>query len=107
MLVGCLTSPHHASVSQGWICSDNCVYYHAEMEVADQSFYLTLSIKTLVQPVPALTLKWQVPGMVATGVPMSKSLVSLDLHIDPWRKQQPNQGHETDVLQLGQQDGLY
>ena len=37
----CLTSQQHASVSQGRICSDNFTSYHAEIEDADQTFYLT------------------------------------------------------------------
>ena len=41
LFVGCLTSQQHASVSQGWICSDNCTCCHTEIEVADQNFYLT------------------------------------------------------------------
>ena len=40
-LVGCLTSQQHASVSQGRICTDNFPCYHTEMEVEDQTFYLT------------------------------------------------------------------
>ena len=40
-LLGCLTSQQHSSVSQGWICSDNCTCCHTEIEVADQTFYLT------------------------------------------------------------------
>ena len=43
LLVGCLTSQQHASVSQGWICSDNFTYCHTEIEVADQTFHLTQS----------------------------------------------------------------
>ena len=31
------------SVSQGRICSDNCTCCHTEIEVADQTFYLTQS----------------------------------------------------------------
>ena len=42
-LVGCLTSQQHASVSQGRICSDNFTCRHTEIEVADQTFYLTQS----------------------------------------------------------------
>ena len=38
LLVGCLTSQQHASVSQGRICSDNFTYCHTEVEVADQNF---------------------------------------------------------------------
>ena len=33
MFVVCLTSQQHASVSQGWICSDNCTCCHTEIEV--------------------------------------------------------------------------
>ena len=58
LFVGCLTSQQHASVSQGWICSDNCTCCHTEMEVADQTFCLnqSLYILTSVQFVPLLTL---------------------------------------------------
>ena len=35
LLVGCLTSQQHASVSQGRICSDNFTCCHTETEVAD------------------------------------------------------------------------
>ena len=44
--VGCLTSQQHTSVSQGRICSD----YFAEIEVADQAFYLTQSQYTDAGP---------------------------------------------------------
>ena len=53
LFVGCLTSQQHASVSQGWMCSDNLTCCHTEIEVADQTFYLTHSPG---RPVPALTL---------------------------------------------------
>ena len=43
LFVGCLTSQQHASVSQGRICSDNLTCCHTEIEVADQTFYLTQS----------------------------------------------------------------
>ena len=43
LLVGCLTSQQHASVSQRRICSDKCTCCRTETEVADQSFYLTQS----------------------------------------------------------------
>ena len=43
LLVGCSTSQQHASVSLGWICSDNSMCCHTEMEVADQTFYLIQS----------------------------------------------------------------
>ena len=41
LLVGCLTSQQHASVSQRRICSDNCTCCHTEIEFADQTFFLT------------------------------------------------------------------
>ena len=43
LFVGCLTSQQQASVSQGWICTDNFTCCHTETEVADQTFYLTQS----------------------------------------------------------------
>ena len=43
LFVGCLTSQQQASVSQGRICSDNFTCCHTEIEVADQTFYLTQS----------------------------------------------------------------
>ena len=43
LLVACLTSQQHASVSQGRICSDNCMCCHAETEVSHQTFCLTQS----------------------------------------------------------------
>ena len=50
LLVACLTSQQHASVSQGQICSDNLTCCHAEIEVADQTFYLTQSQYTDTGP---------------------------------------------------------
>ena len=43
LLVGCLSSQQHASVSQGRICTDNFTCCHTEIEAADQTFYLTQS----------------------------------------------------------------
>ena len=43
LLVSCLISQQYASLSQELICSDNCTCCHTEMEVADQTFYLTQS----------------------------------------------------------------
>ena len=43
LLVGCFTSQQQASVSQGRICLDNFTCCHTEIEVADQTFYLTQS----------------------------------------------------------------
>ena len=50
LLVGCLTSQQQASVSQGRICSDNFSCCHTEIEVADQTFYLTQSQYTDTGP---------------------------------------------------------
>ena len=46
LFVGCLTSQQHATVSQGRICTDNFTCCHTELEVADQTFYLTQSLYT-------------------------------------------------------------
>ena len=50
MLVGCLTSQQHASVSQGRICTDNFTCCHTEIEAADQTFHLTQSQYTDTGP---------------------------------------------------------
>ena len=50
LLVGCLSSQQHASVSQGRICSDNFTCCHTEIEVADQTFHLTQSQYTDTGP---------------------------------------------------------
>ena len=50
LLVGCVTSQQHASVSQGRICSDNFTCCHIEIEVADQIFHLTQSQYTDTRP---------------------------------------------------------
>ena len=42
-LLGCLTSQQQARVSQERICSDNSTCCHTEIEVADQTFFLTQS----------------------------------------------------------------
>ena len=64
LFVGCLTSQQQASVSQGWICSDNFTCCHTEIEVADQTFYLTQSQYTDTGPTspsadPTLPGAWQ------------------------------------------------
>ena len=48
--VGCLTSQQRANVSQGQSCSDICTCCHTEIEVADQTFYLTQSQYTDIRP---------------------------------------------------------
>ena len=50
LLVACLTSQQHASVSQGRICSDNFTCCHTEMEAADQTFHLSQSQYTDTGP---------------------------------------------------------
>ena len=49
-LVACLTSQQQASASQGRICSDNFTCCHTEIDVADQTFYLTQSQYTDTGP---------------------------------------------------------
>ena len=50
VFVGCLMSQQHASVSQGWTCSDNFTCCHTEIEAAGQTFYLTQSQYTDTGP---------------------------------------------------------
>ena len=50
LLVACLTSQQHASVSQGRICTDNFTCCHTEIEAADQTFHLTQSQYTDTGP---------------------------------------------------------
>ena len=64
LLVGCLTSQQHASVSQGQICTDNFTCCHTDIEVADQTFYLTQSQNTDTGPTspstdPLMPGAWQ------------------------------------------------
>ena len=95
LFVGCLLSQQQASVSQGRICSDSFTCCHIEIEVADQIFYLTRSQYTDTRPtIPALTLQYQVPGRVATWVPIFESLVWLDPKKSR-RKQDSNPGSST------------
>ena len=51
LLVGCLMSQQQASASQGRICSDHFTCCHIEIEVADQTFYLTQSQYTDTGPI--------------------------------------------------------
>ena len=50
LLVACLTSQQHAGISQGRICSDTFACCYTEIEVADQTFYLTQSQNTDTGP---------------------------------------------------------
>ena len=57
-------SQQHGSVSQGRICSDKCTCCHTEIEVADQTFYLTQSQYTNIGPTsqstdPIMPDAWQ------------------------------------------------
>ena len=65
------------SVSQGRICcSDNFTCCDTELEVADQTFYLTQSQYTDTEPTsPSADPMTPAPGREATGVPIFKSLV--------------------------------
>ena len=79
LLVGCLASQQQASVSQRRICSDKFTCCHTEIEVADQTFYLTQSQYTDTWPTsPSADAITPGDGRVATGVPIFKSLVWLD-----------------------------
>ena len=55
VVVCCLTSQEHASVSQERICSDNFTCCHTETEVADQRFYLSQSRYTDTGPTSSST----------------------------------------------------
>ena len=64
LFVGCLTSQQQASVSQGQICSDNFTCCHTEIQIADQTFYLTQSQYTDTGPTspsadPIMPGAWQ------------------------------------------------
>ena len=43
LLFGCPASEQHANVFQGWICTDTCMCCYTQIEVADQTFFLTQS----------------------------------------------------------------
>ena len=74
LFVSCLMSQQHASVSQGWICSDNFMCCHTQIEVADPTFHLTQSQYTDTKPTSPSTDP-VMPGRVANWVPIFKSLV--------------------------------
>ena len=86
-LVGCLlaylTPQQHVSVSQGRICLDKFTCCHTEIEVADQTLYLTPSQYTDTEPTSsALT---EAPGRLATGLPFFQSRLD-----STWRKRESN-----------------
>ena len=109
VLVGCLTSQQHASVSLGRICSDNFTCFYTEIQVADPTFHLTQSQYTDTGPTSASTdprtpgawqgshwsANFEVTGMTR---PRKKSR----------RKRDSNPGSsalEADALPLGQRGG--
>ena len=74
LLVG-LTSQQQASVSPGRICTILRAATLRQKLRIKLSISPSHSILTLGRPVPALTVERQVPGRVATGVPIFKSQV--------------------------------
>ena len=109
LFVCCLTSQQQASVSQGQICPDNFTCCHTEIEVADQTFYLTQSQYTDSGPTspsadPITPGAWQGSHWSAnfkvTGMTHPRK--------KPWRKRDLNLGSsvlEVDALPLGQRGG--
>ena len=64
LLVGCITSQQHASVSQGRMYTDNFTYWPTEIEVAGQTFYITQSQYSDTRPTspntdPIMPGAWQ------------------------------------------------
>ena len=86
-----------AGVTRGQICSDKCTRYHTEIEVADQTCYLTqYSILTPGQSVPALTLHCQVSGRVNLWIPKLKSLIHEDgMWLPQWLNLKKKQQQKT------------
>ena len=109
LFAGCLTSQQQASVSQGRICSDNFTCCHTEIEVADQTFYLTQSQYTDTGPTspsadPITPGAWQGSHWSAnfevTGMTRARKKSR--------RKRDSNPGPsalEVDALPLGQRGG--
>ena len=109
LLVGCLTSQQHASVSQGRICTDNFTCCHTETEVADQTFYLTQSQYTDTGPTspstdPIMPGAWQgghwSANFKVTGMTTRKNLVANGIRTPDLPL--PRQTHQP----LGQQGSL-
>ena len=102
LLVGCLTSQQHASVSQGRIYSNNFTCCHTEIEVADQTVYLTQSQYTDTGPTnhnadPITPGAWQGSQWSADSTPKKSR-----------RKRDSNPGSsalDADALPLGQRGG--
>ena len=68
LLVGCLTSQQQASVSQERIYSDNFTCCHTEIEVADQTFYLTQSQYTDTGHFALQWLPCLAPGVIGSAL---------------------------------------
>ena len=91
LFFSCLMSQQQASVSQGPICSGNCTCCHTDVEVADQTFYLTQSQYTDTGPTStSADPATPVPGRVATEEPNFKSSVWLNLEKFLQRKPESN-----------------
>ena len=112
LVVGCLTSQQHASVSQGRICFDNFTCGLTEILVTSYRSNLLScrhSIFTQGQPVLSLILQRQTYGGVATGVPVVKSSVRLDQEKSPTKKAGLDTGSatlEADTLPLSHRDSV-
>ena len=109
IVVSCLTSQQHASVSQGRICSDNFTCYHTDIKVADQTFHLTQSQYTdtgLTSPStdPITPGAWQ----CSTGVSILSHWYDSTLEKSR-RKRDSNQGSsalEADALTTRKRGGF-
>ena len=107
LLVGCLASQQHASVSQGRICVDNLTCCHIEIEVADPTFHLTQSQYTDTGPTspsadPITPGAWQ-GSRWSAGMTRSTPKKSR-------RKRDSNPGSsalEADALPQGQRGGTH
>ena len=85
--VGSLLSQQCASVSQGWICSDNSTCSYSEKEVTYQAVYLTQSQYTDTWPTSPST------DLISRGIWQgSHQSTCMTLEKDPWQKQESNLG---------------
>ena len=93
LFVFCLASQQHANVSQGRICTDNFTCCHTEIEVADQTFYLTQSQSTDTGSTspsadPITPGAWQGSHWSAnfevTGVTRPRKIPTAQAGFEPW-----------------------
>ena len=92
-LVACLTSQQHASVFQGRICSEKFTCSHSEIEVADQTFQLTLSQHTdtgstspsadHITPGAWQDSRWSA-NVEVTGMTPPRKMRTSQAGIEPW-----------------------